>query len=112
MGYELRDVVAFLAAVGTVSGLLIAYIRYSLGGDFAKTSDVAALAAKVTLLEQRIERMPSHEDMRSLGTRIGEVERGVAVVHAKVDGATELLKRIAHHTDMLMQHQLDEEKGP
>lgn len=116
MSLDWKEIAAIIAAATAIGGLLVAYIKFRLSGDFAKASDVTALggdvttlSTKITALEQRIDRMPSHEDMRGLGARIGEVERGVAVVHTKVDGVADLLRRVERQTDLLVQHQINED---
>nr|WP_246523471.1 DUF2730 family protein [Neoroseomonas eburnea] len=101
-------IVAVAAAVG---GLLLAFLRFKLAGDFAKAPDLAALTGRVGMIEQRVAQMPNHEDLRALQSRVGDLERGVAVVAEKVSGVAEIMKRVEHQTNLLVHHQLREGSG-
>lgn len=106
--FEWKDL-AWIVGVGALlGGALIAWIRVRLAGDFARAADVATLAARVTAMEQRLSQMPNHEDLRQLQVRVAEVERGVAVVAERVAGLGDIMKRVEHQTNLLVQHQLRE----
>lgn len=106
--FEWKDL-AWIVGVGALlGGTLIAWIRFRLAGDFARRPDVASLAARVTAMEQRLSQMPNHEDLRAVQARLGEVERNIAVVGEKVSGLGEIMKRVEHQTNLLVQHQMRE----
>lgn len=111
MGLEWRDVAAFLAAAGMMGGVVIAYIKFRLSGDFARAADVTALGAEIAELKAKISRMPTHDDVRILDQRIAQVERGVAVVQAKIEGVADLLRGIEKTSDLLLRHQLEQDRG-
>ena len=106
--FEWKDLAWILGLVALGGGSLIAWIRFRLAGDFARSADVGSLAARVTAMEQRLAQMPNHEDLRQLQARVGDVERGVAVVAEKVSGVAEMMKRVEHQTNLLVHHQLRE----
>lgn len=106
--FEWKDLAWILGILTLGGGALIAWIRFRLAGDFARSGDVASLAARVTAMEQRLAQMPNHEDLRQLQARVGDVERGVAVVAEKVSGVAEIMKRVEHQTNLLVHHQLRE----
>jgi hypothetical protein len=106
--FEWKDL-AWIAGVGVaVGGLLLAFLRFKLAGDFAAKSDVTALAGRMATMESRVAQMPNHEDLRALQGRIGALEREVAVVGERLGGVTEILKRVEHQTQLLVHHQLRE----
>lgn len=111
MGLEWRDVAAFLAAAGMMGGVLVAYMKFRLSGDFAKASDVTALGSEIAALKTQIGQMPTHSDVRFLDQRIAQVERGVAVVQAKIEGVADLLRGIEKTSDLLLRHQLEQDRG-
>lgn len=111
MGYEWKEIAAIIAAATAIGGLLIAYIRFRLAGDFAKASDVAALSVEIAELRAKVSRMPTHDDVRALDQRIAQVERGVAVVQAKIEGVADLLRGIEKTSDLLLRHQLEQDRS-
>lgn len=106
--FEWKDLAWILGLVTLLGGSLIAWLRFRLAGDFARSGDVSALAARVTAMEQRLAQMPNHEDLRQLQSRVGDVERAVAVVAEKISGVAEIMKRVEHQTQLLVHHQLRE----
>nr|WP_255569578.1 DUF2730 family protein [Neoroseomonas alba] len=94
-----------------VSGALIAFLQWKLGSFFAKASDVTPLAGRVTAIEERLSKMPNHEDLRQLQERVGNVEKGVAVVDQKVSGLKDIMVAVSHQTTMLVQHHMNEKEG-
>lgn len=108
ISFEWKDLAWIVGVTAAVGGLLLAFLRFKLAGDFAARSDVSALAGRMTAMEQRLATMPNHEDLRALQGRIGALEREVAVVGERLGGVTEILKRVEHQTQLLVHHQLRE----
>lgn len=106
--FEWKDLAWIAAVLTLMGGLLLAFLRFKLAGDFARATDVTALAGRMNAMEQRLAQMPNHEDLRQLQARVGDVERGVAVVAEKVSGVAEIMKRVEHQTNLLVHHQLRE----
>lgn len=106
MEFNWRDIGAIVVGSSAVGGAAIAYVRYRLSGDFARTSDVRDLGARMELIEAKISGMPSHEDMRLLTHRVGDLDRGVAVANANIAGALELMRRVEHQTGLLLENEL------
>lgn len=106
--FEWKDLMWILGVGGLVSGALIAFVQWKLGSFFAKASDLVQIAGRVTSIEERLSKMPNHQDLQQLQARVGDVERGVAVVAERVSGLGEIMKRVEHQTGLLVQHQLRE----
>lgn len=115
---DLASQVGTLVGAATViGGLVIAWVRYRLSGDFASKADIGALAARMDEIESGLRKVPTHDDVRRLGDRIsaveqriGGVERGVDVVTAEVRGIREGTGRIEHAVLMLTQHELAKQR--
>ena len=105
MTLEFKDLAWIIGIVGLLAGSLIAFVKLRLtGGDgFARASDVTALSAKVSSLEQLVQRGPSHEDIRGLQARIATVETHVAVVGEKVSSVKEITVRVEHQLNLVAQ---------
>lgn len=109
--FEWKDLAWILGVGGLVSGGLIAFVQWKLGAFFAKASDLVQVAGRVTTIEERMSRMPSHEDLRQVQGRVGDVEKGVAVIDVKVEGLGEIMKRVERQTNLLVDYQLRKEQG-
>lgn len=108
ISFEWKDLAWIAAVVVAIGTPLLAFLRFKLAGDFARAGDVAALAGKITAIEQRIANMPSHDDIRALQMRIGGVEQGVAVVGTKVEGVEKIMVRVEHQVNLVSQHLIQE----
>lgn len=115
---EWKDIAGLVGPLIAVGGLLFAWLKLRLAGDFAKPADIEAVRkevekveARVALVEARLTGMPSHEDIARLSARVGEVERGVAVVGEAVKGAGEALSRVERMVDLLVRHHMGERAG-
>lgn len=106
----MRDVVAFLAAAGLIGGMVIAWARWQLSGDFAKYADLTALSDRLKAVERKIDLAPTHADLRVIQDRIGGAEQGIAVGNARIQGVQESLGRVERDLTLLLQHQLREPK--
>jgi hypothetical protein len=106
--FEWKDL-AWIVAVGfTLGGLLLAFLRFKLAGDFAKAADVSALNGRLAAMEQRLTQVPSHDDLRALQNRVGGLEREVAVVGEKVSGLGQIMVRVEHQVNLVSQHLIQE----
>jgi hypothetical protein len=110
MEFDWRDIGAIMAASSLIGGAGIAYVRYRLSGDFAKTSDVRDLGVRMQVIEAKIGGMPSHDDMRILTLRVGDLDRNVAVASANIAGALELMHRVEHQTSLLLENELSKQR--
>lgn len=115
---EWRDIASLVGPLIAIGGLLLAWLKLRLAGDFAQPADIAAVReevekvqARVAQVEARLSSMPSHGDMAHLSARVGEVERGVAVVGEAVRGTGEVVKRVERMVDLLVRHQLSGERA-
>ena len=110
ISFEYKDMAWIATSAVIIGGILLAFLRFKLAGDFAARPDLLATVARLTAVEQRLSTMPSHDDLRLLQSRVGELERAVAVVAERVGGVHEILKRVEHQTGLLVHHQLREGK--
>ena len=108
ISFEWKDLLWILGLAGLLAGALISFVKFRLSGDFAKSSDIAALTNRLALLEIRLDRAPSHEDLKVLQARVGDLERGVAVVGEKVNGVGDILVRVERQVNLVSQHLIQE----
>jgi hypothetical protein len=108
ISFEFKDLAWMLGIGALLGGAAVAFLRWKLAGDFAKTGDLAELRGKLAALEQRVGQMPSHEDIRELQRRIGGVEQSVAVVGTKVEGAEKIMIRVEHQLNLVSEHLIRE----
>jgi hypothetical protein len=105
----------------TVVQLLLAWVIWSMRKEFVRQTDCAthkkelaschaALAARVTSTEADIGNMPQPAAWSKMQVAIEEVRGSNRVVLAKLEGQNELLKRIEHPMQLLMEHHLKGEK--
>jgi hypothetical protein len=101
-----QSVGAFCTFLAFLSAILWILIRFSLRGSFVDNAMYELLAGRVTTIEGRLDRMPTHQDMTRLGERLGDVEVGVAAASATLKGMETTLNKIDHRIDMLFQNEL------
>jgi hypothetical protein len=101
-----QSVGAFCTVLGFLSAILWIVIRFSLRGSFVDNAAHELLAGRVTTIEGRLDRMPTHQDMTKFGDRLGAVEVGVASVAATLKGIETTLNGVNHRLDMLFQNEL------
>jgi hypothetical protein len=105
----------------TVVQLLLAWVIWSMRKEFVRQDDCskhkgelsachAALAARVTNTEADIGNMPQPAAWSKMQVAIEEVRGSNRVVLAKLEGQSELLKRIEHPMQLLMEHHLRGDK--
>lgn len=111
ISFEFRDLTWMVAVLTLLGGALVAFIRWKLAGDFAKSADVVRLEGRLAMVESRLDRMPSHDDLRALQARVGGLEREVAQVGERVSGVADIMRRVEHQTNLLVQHQLQKERA-
>lgn len=107
----LRDLVLLLSASGVIGGVVIAWAKWRLSGDFASKADITALGAKIGHLEAKIGAVPSLEDVRRLGDRLSAMENGVATVGAEVRGMRDGISRVERDLHLLLTHELNRQKA-
>lgn len=105
-GIGITDVATWLGAGVTIGGIVIAWVRWQLSGAFGSRDDITALAARISNMEAKLANVPTHDDVRQLGQRIGAVEREISVVAADVRGIREGNGRIEHAIRTLYEHEL------
>jgi hypothetical protein len=106
----MRDIVAFLGAAGLVGGMVIAWVRWQLAGDFAKSSDIASLSTRLREVERQMDTVPTHADLRAVNDRLGATERGVAVATAEIKGVREAVDRQSVDLRLIVTHMMDKPK--
>ena len=101
----------------TVVQLLLAWVIWSLRKDFVRQDTCskrkgeledchAALATRVTNAEASLGNMPQPAAWSKMQVAIEEVRGSNRVVLAKLEGQSELLKRIEHPMQLLMEHHI------
>jgi hypothetical protein len=103
---EWRDLAAIATTAVIVGGIVLAFLRFKLAGDFAARGDLAKVAQRVDEVEDRLAKMPSHNDLSALQSRVNDLDRAVAVVAERVGGVGQILARVEHQTGLLVHHQL------
>lgn len=106
----LRDAVLLLSASSVIGGMVIAWAKWRLSGDFAGKSDIAALGGKISELEAKLNAVPTHDDVRRMGERLSALEIGVTSVGAEVRGMREGISRVERDLHLLLQHELNKQK--
>jgi len=105
---EWRDMAAIVTTAAVVGGIVLAFLRFKLAGDFAARADLAKAVERIDEVEDRLAKMPSHNDLRALQDRVAELDRAVAVVAERVGGVHEILKRVEYQVQLLVRHQLSD----
>lgn len=105
------EVSAMLTLAAAVSGVALVLIRQALGGSFAGRPALQALERRLGSVETRLNEMPSEDEIRALGNRIGHMERSLnqlSTGHARVEEGVASVRRMV---DLLLRHQLGERAG-
>lgn len=102
--------ITVLTAAGLIGGIVIAWVKRNLSGDFAKSSDLAGLSDRMREMERKIELAPTHADLRAVHDRIGGTEKGVAVANAQIESVRESQVRVERDLRLLVEHHLKESK--
>ena len=105
---EWRDMAAIVTTAAVVGGLVLAFLRFKLAGDFAARGDLDKAVQRINAVEDRLSKMPSHDDLRALQDRVNDLDRAVAVVAERVTGVHDILKRVEYQVQLLVRHQLSE----
>lgn len=111
--FAIGNLAALLGIAVTMSGLVIAWIKWQLSGDFAKTADIKELGGRVETLERQVGTLPTQGDLRAISDRVagisdrvGGVEREVGMANVKIDGIRESNARVESSMQMLTKHLL------
>lgn len=107
----LRDAVLLLSAAGVIGGVVIAWAKWKLSGDFAGRADIVALSAKVTELDTKLATVPTHDDIRRLGERLTAMESGVSSIAAELRGMRDGIGRVERTVEMLLTNELNKQKA-
>lgn len=76
----------------------ISRIERELGGKISDLgTEVGHISADVRVLSERIENLPTADDIQSLDRRLADVDRGLSAVVSKVDGTSANVKTILEH---------------
>lgn len=101
-----RDIAAVLTSVTLMSGIVIAWVKYRLAGDFASKGDISDMSRRMEAIEAQMRQAPTHADMAKLSDRLSVVERGVAVGNAELSGIRDGMARIERDLNLLVQHHI------
>ena len=70
-----RDVAALLTSATIMSGIVIAWVKYRLAGDFASKSDIADMSRRMEGVEHQMATMPTRDDLRRVTERVTKAAR-------------------------------------
>lgn len=104
--FSWRDLGALLTSAMLMSGMVIAWVKWRLAGDFASKSDIVSIGDRVRAMEATLATMPSQADVDGLADRMRAVEREVSGTGAEVRGLRDGMSRIEHDVRLLVSHQL------
>lgn len=98
----------------TVVQLLLAWVIWSMRKEFIRreecTTCASSLSQRVSAVESGLDSLPTSESWGKMQVAIEEVRGSNRVVLAKLEGQSELLKRIEHPMQLLMEHHLRGDK--
>lgn len=98
----------------TVVQLLLAWVIWSMRKEFIRreecTTCSSGLSQRVSAVESGLDSLPTSESWGKMQVAIEEVRGSNRVVLAKLEGQSELLKRIEHPMQLLMEHHLRGDK--
>lgn len=106
-GIPWPQIAAFVTVMTALGAILWVVVRFSLRGSFVDNDKHGLLVGRVTHIEGRLDRMPTHQDMAKLSDRLGSVETSVAGAAATLRSMDAVLARIDHRVDMLFQNELE-----
>jgi hypothetical protein len=109
-GINWSAVAAIITVATAAAGLVVWLLRARLAGDFASRADVAQLGERMDEIDQRLSRMPTHNDVQQINARLSAVESGFAAIGARVDGVREGVARVERDLGLLIQHELGKGK--
>lgn len=101
-----RDVIQLLTGAVLISGIVIAWVKYRLAGDFASRQDIQQVATRLGEMERTVALAPTHTDFAALSGRIGVVEGGVGAVRAELHGIRDGQRRIEGDLQIIKEHLL------
>ena len=93
---------------------LLAWGWWSLRREFVRKDDHSAscstLSQRLSAVEQHLDRVPTLEHWQQVQVAIEEMRGGHRVVLAQLAGQGEILKRIEHPVQLLLEHHLRGER--
>ncbi len=100
----------WIPAILTAVQLLLAWVIWSMRKEFIRrdecTTCASGLAQRVSAVESDLGNLPTSESWGKMQVAIEEVRGSNRVVLAKLEGQSELLKRIEHPMQLLMEHHI------
>ena len=94
--------------------LTLAWVIWSARKEFIRrdecTTCAGTLLQRVSAVESGLDSLPASKSWRKMQVAIDEVRASNGVVLAKLEGQSELLKRIEHPMNLLMEHHLRGDK--
>lgn len=69
------------------------------------------IASRLSKVETDLRSMPDRREMQALTDRMGDVERGVAVVSEKASGLQATIGKIDHSLGLIVEHLIKREAG-
>ncbi len=94
--------------------LTLAWVIWSARKEFIRrdecTTCAGTLSQRVSSVESGLDSLPASKSWRKMQVAIDEVRASNGVVLAKLEGQSELLKRIEHPMNLLMEHHLRGDK--
>jgi hypothetical protein len=103
------DVVAIFTLLTGLAGAIFMVLRTRLSGVFVTRHEHEELVDRVNGIDERLAKLPSHQDITALADKVATVSREVAVVGETVNGASRSISRVEHMMDMLIKQQLERE---
>lgn len=104
----------WMPLVLTVVQLLLTWIIWSMRKEFIRREEcmicATALSKRVSDVEAGLDNLPTAESWNKMQVSMEEVRGTNRVVLAKLEGQNELLKRIEHPMQLLLEHQLRGDK--
>jgi hypothetical protein len=98
----------------TIVQLLLAWVIWSMRKEFIRreecTTCASVLSQRVAAVESGLDSLPTSDSWGKMQVAIEEVRGSNRVVLAKLEGQSELLKRIEHPMQLLMEHHLRGDK--
>lgn len=101
-----RDVVAVLTSATLMSGMVIAWVKYRLSGDFASKADISGLSGRIEAVEHQMATMPTRDDLRRVTERVAGLEKETAVLGSEVRAIRDSTSLIQQDVRFLVTHHI------
>ena len=84
------------------------YLRWRLGRGLTPLKEHRELMARVAAMETRLSALPTHDDIRSMVSRLSGVESKLAATDATLGGIKDNMKGVEHQLGLIMTHLLEQ----